>query len=206
MDKHFALSSLVELTNKKLGYEPSTPSEFNNLSWEIQKKTGRPISLSSIKRIWGYVSYGSFPSITTLNTLAIYNGFRSWDTFLMSHNGNGCFDDSGFIEESVISAGRLHTGDRLLLNWGKGKICEMECIGPERFQVNRSQNIKLQPGDTFSLSIVCLYHPLFLSDLTHSGMQIPAYIGARKGGITSITLIPSAATDTDQTVPTSASI
>ncbi len=106
----------------------------------------------------------------------------------------------------MVSAARLRTGDRLLLNWGKGKLCEIECIGPGRFQVNRSRNIRLQPGDTFSLSIVCLYHPLFLSDLTHGDMQIPAYIGARKGGITSITLIAATATDTDQTVPTSASI
>lgn len=188
MDKHTALESLVNITNKNLGTTPSSPSEFSEVILKIQKKTGRAISLSSVKRIWGYVTYESFPSITTLNTLAQFNGFTSWDTFLLSHNGTD-FDDSGFIEESVITADKLEAGDRVLLQWGKDKSCEIEYLSHFRFRINQSKNIKLLAGDTCRINILCLKHPIFISDIEHGGMHIPAYIGARKGGISSITLI-----------------
>ena len=190
MDKHYALECLINFTNKNLGNTPSTPSEFNDASWQIQKKTGRSISLSSIKRIWGYVTYESFPSITILNTLAHFNGFKNWDTFLLSHNGVD-FDDSGFIDESVVNADKLNPGDRILLQWGKGKSCEIEYLSNLRFRVNQSKNIKLLAGDTFTLNILCLRHPIFISDIDRADQHIPAYIGARKGGISSITLIPA---------------
>ena len=101
------------------------------------------------------------------------------------------FDDSGFIEESVVSVERLHTGDRILLQWGKGKSCEIEYLSNFRFRVNQSKNIKLLVGDTFTINILCLRHPIFISNIERGDRHIPAYIGARKGGITSITLIPA---------------
>lgn len=76
MEKNNALEALVDITNNNLGYVPSTPTEFNELSRLIQQKTGRSLSLSSIKRIWGYVKYEGFPSVTTLNILAQYNEFK----------------------------------------------------------------------------------------------------------------------------------
>ena len=188
MDKHMALEALIDITNKNLGYTPATPSEFSEASLMIQKKTGRSISLSSIKRIWGYVAYESFPSITTLNTLALFNGFKSWDTFMLSHNGTD-FDDSGFVEESVVTADKLTPGDRILLQWGKDKSCELEYLSHFRFRINQSKNIKLLAGDTCRISILCLRHPIFISDIERPDMHIPAYIGARKGGLSSITLI-----------------
>lgn len=86
MEKNIALEALVEITNNNLGFVPSTPTEFNDLSRLIHKKTGRSLSLSSIKRIWGYVRYEGFPSLTTLNTLAQYNGFKDWETFKLSNS------------------------------------------------------------------------------------------------------------------------
>lgn len=187
MEKNIALETLVEITNSNLGYVPSTPTEFNELCRLIQKKTGRSISLSSIKRIWGYVRYEGFPSITTLNNLAQYNGYKDWETFMIEKPGNT--NQSGFIEESAVNIEAMKTGDRLLLSWPSGKSCEIECIGPSRFQVNRSSNIKLEPGDTFTLHALCVGHPLYVRDIQRGELLIPAYIGAKNGGLTIITTL-----------------
>ena len=96
MEKNNALEALVDITNNNLGYVPSTPTEFNELSRLIQQKTGRSLSLSSIKRIWGYVKYEGFPSVTTLNILAQYNEFKDWESFMFNNLGNDTCD-SGFI-------------------------------------------------------------------------------------------------------------
>lgn len=189
MEKNIALEALVEITNNNLGYVPASPSEFNELSLMIKKKTGRSLSLSSIKRIWGYVEYKGFPSVTTLNTLAQYNEFKDWESFMVNRAATDN-DDSSFIGKSMINADTLETGDRLLLEWGNGKSCEIECVAYMRFRVNSSKNIKLQPRDIFTLHAVCVSHPIYVSDIERGDMCIPAYIGAKKGGITTIYILP----------------
>ena len=162
MEKNIALETLVELTNANLGYVPSTPAEFNDLSRMIKAKTGRSISLSSIKRIWGYVRYEGFPSVSTLNNLAQYNGYKDWDTFMLGYISDGGAD-SAFLKESVVSADNLTAGACLLLSWGDGKSCEIEYLDAMRFRVNDSSNIKLEPGDTFNVRTLSLGHPLYVS-------------------------------------------
>ncbi len=191
MEKHLALEALVELTNRNLGYIPSSPTEFNELSLEIQRKTDRPISPSSIKRIWGYVNYDGFPTQTTLNNLARYNGFRDWESFQTSHPISSANENSGFIEETLINTDTLRQGDRLFLKWNVGKSLEIECISHMTFRINTSRNIKLQAGDIISIHTLCVGHPVYVSNIRRGDQCIPAYIGAKKGGITNITFLPA---------------
>lgn len=186
MEKKVALANLVYLTNRNFGYTPSTPTEFNDLSRAVQKVTGRAISLSSIKRIWGYVKYEGFPSITTLNILSHYNGFLDWATFVKS----GCTimqtDDSSFTEDTLFSTDILNPGDTLSLVWNDDKTCVMECLSYKRFRVVSSQNIKLMPGDTLTIHTLSVGLPIYASDLIRGDVRLPAYVGAKVGGLTKI--------------------
>ena len=186
MEKNIALETLVEITNTNLGYVPSTPTEFNEVCRLIQKKTGRSISLSSVKRIWGYVKYEGFPSVTTLNNLAQYNGFKDWESFIIEKPEIS--SRSGFLEGSVIQGGRMKIGERLSLCWAEGKSCEIECIGSSRFRVSKSENIKLLTGDTFTLHTICLGQPLYITNIRRDNLLIPAYIGAKNGGLATIAI------------------
>ncbi len=190
MDKNTILETLVNITNANLGYIPTSPAEFNELARVIQMTTGRSISLSSIKRIWGYVKYDSFPSVTTLNTLARYNDYKDWETFMISVAGGTSDGESGFLAKTLINTNSLKVGDRLLLQWNSDKSCEIECIGLMRFRVIEAHNIKLEEGDTFNLSTVCVGHPIYLSEIERGSIHIPAYYGAQRGGILNITYIP----------------
>ncbi|MDE5849892.1 MAG: hypothetical protein K2H38_07100 [Muribaculaceae bacterium] len=189
MDTRLALSSLIALTNENLGFSPSTPSEFNDASLKIQSATGKSISQSSLKRLWGYVHYSSKPSTTTLNNLAQFNGFSDWKAYVMSLSPEGMDDDSGFLEDSLLDTGRLATGDRLALSWNDGKECLMECIAPGRFRIEMSKNIKLQEGDTLTLHMLGIGHPIYANDIVRGGERIPAYHGAKKGGLLSFRIL-----------------
>lgn len=181
---------LISITNHNLGFTPTSPSEFSSLAWQIQRKTGREISISSIKRLWGYVRYEGFPALTTLNILAQFNGYKSWNSFLLSDAVNTFDSDSGFLSESVINADDLNNGDRILLTWGGEKSCEIEYISHKRFRVNKSNNIKLKVGDTFVLHTISIGLPIYITDIVRGNDRIPAYIGAKKGGVISISLLP----------------
>ena len=189
MEKKSIIEALVNITNSNFGYIPSSPAEFNELSRVIYAKTGRSLSLSSIKSLWGYVKYDGLPSVTTLNTLARYNGYSDWETFRITISGSSQDGQSGFLAKELVNTCSIKVGERLFLQWNDEKSCEIECIGKMRFRINKSNNIKLEPGDTFNLTTICVGHPFYISDIERGDLHIPAYYGAQRGGILNITIL-----------------
>ena len=189
MGKNNALEALVRITNEKLGYEPTTPSEFNDLLRRIQKTTGDSLSLSSIKRLWGYVKYNGDFSQTTLNILARFNGMKDWESFKKSIEREVSVtndEDSGFHPDTMVDTGKYKPGDRFELGWNDRKGCEMECVEHMRFRVVKSHNIKLKEGDIVTLHTLCIGHPIYVSDIQRGDLHFASYIGARKSGLQSL--------------------
>ncbi len=187
MNQDKALAALIELTNTNLGFIPASPSEFDELGAKIQDKVGKTLSLSSIKRLWGYVTYDGFPSSSTLNTLAKFNGFANWQQFMIS-NLKLDTDDSAFLTDTTLDTASIVPGTCISIKWSSGKGCRMECLGGRRFRVLESANIKLQPNDSFTLFTIAVGVPLYATDIMRGEERIPAYIGAKKGGVSVIVM------------------
>jgi hypothetical protein len=69
---------------QNLNWPPSdrwANNDFESLSQMIFERTKTRLSVSTLKRVWGKVSYDNLPSANTLNTLAVYNGYQSWKDF-----------------------------------------------------------------------------------------------------------------------------
>lgn len=62
--------------------------DFEKLSEQITEKTSVSLSVSTLKRIFGKVSYKSEPSMTTLNALAQFLDYEDWRDFLVKNPGN----------------------------------------------------------------------------------------------------------------------
>ena len=58
-----------------------TNRDFEELSDRIASATGVTLSVTTLKRVWGRVSYASQPSTTTLDTLAQYAGHEHWRAY-----------------------------------------------------------------------------------------------------------------------------
>ena len=56
-------------------------SHFELLSDRIFFETKVRLSAVTLKRLWGKVSYHSFPSITTLDVLAQFIGYENWISY-----------------------------------------------------------------------------------------------------------------------------
>lgn len=191
MDKE-ELAAIVRITNENLGYAPTTPTGFNDLSRQIRQITGDTLSPSSIKRIWGYIPYKGKFSQTTLNILARYNGMKDWESFRKRLRENPAGDDeSGFHTDTIIDTSKYRPGDRIKLSWNDGKQCELECVGPMRFHVLSSENIKLKTSDTVTLHTLCIGQPVYISDIIRGDIHYTAYVGAKKGGLLSIQEFPA---------------
>jgi hypothetical protein len=69
---------------KKLEWGPRsdwTNYDFEKLSEAISEATGITLSISTLKRLWGRVTYNNVPALNTLNTLARYAGYEDWRAF-----------------------------------------------------------------------------------------------------------------------------
>jgi len=74
----------LELIEGRLQRGPSgewKSYDFEKLSDEIFDATGISLSISTLKRLFGKVTYNNLPSVHTLNTLARFAGFEDWNAF-----------------------------------------------------------------------------------------------------------------------------
>ncbi|MDE6101062.1 MAG: hypothetical protein K2L46_08820 [Paramuribaculum sp.] len=75
------LELLLSIVGKKFGTSPRTPTDFAQLTSAIHQTTGRTIGLSTLKRLWGYVTDQTGTTYSTLTLLCRYAGYSDWDCF-----------------------------------------------------------------------------------------------------------------------------
>jgi len=167
-----------------------TPSDFNYLYLEIQKALNEAPSISTLKRLWAYVTNTSSRSISTLNTLSRFIGYSDWRGYveqLMRHNRV----ESDFITTNTILSSNLHLGDHIELTWHPGRRLLAEYIGENNFVIREVESSKLLPGTQFSAMIFSKGMPLIISDVERDGIKLGNYSAGDKTGITSLRFIPS---------------
>ncbi|MBC9932150.1 hypothetical protein [Chitinophaga qingshengii] len=74
----------LNVVETKLNRGPSSEwntYDFEKLSVDIQEVTGISLSVTTLKRLWGKLSYQHTPAMTTLNTIARFAGYDDWRAF-----------------------------------------------------------------------------------------------------------------------------
>lgn len=84
MDKQTA--RLLAEVEQRMGKKLRTPGDFDEMLLRMRMTTGDSLSLSTIKRVWGYVRSNSNTRLHTLSVLARFAGYEDWDDFL-AHDG-----------------------------------------------------------------------------------------------------------------------
>lgn len=169
------------------GRNVSSPSDFAELSLKIRKATGRDISVSTLKRIWGYVSYPHSPSNEILSILSDYAGYRDWHDFI---NATSITDSSDFIGADIVKSSELLAGNRLQVGWKPDRICVLEYLGASKFKVIEAQNSKLIEGDVISCAVIAKGEPMICHEVTREGKLIAqGYIAGKTDGIISFQII-----------------
>lgn len=81
------IQRLREAVESVAGRRMHTPKDFDFLRERIFEECHEMVSVSTLKRLWGYNRYEGSPRVSSLNPIARYVGFRDWDDFLQ-HNSN----------------------------------------------------------------------------------------------------------------------
>lgn len=169
------------------GRKLSTSSDFEGLSLKIMKSTGRNISVSTLKRIWGYVRYPHKPSNAVLSVLSAYAGYRDWHDFNKSELVT---DSSDFIGADVTKSSELTRGNRIRLMWKPDRVCIVKYLGRSEFKVIEAQNCKLTEGDIFSCGVFAKGEPLICHEVRRGGeLLAQGYVAGKTDGIISLQIM-----------------
>lgn len=119
---------------------------------------------------------------STLETLARFAGFKSWDNYLAERRF-AQEQNSAFVSEGVIEAAQLAEGDVVEVEWNPDRRVRFRHLGSSRFEVVESVNSHLDVGDTAAVMLFVPGEPLLLSELSHRGKTGLTYLCGGKGGL-----------------------
>lgn len=163
-----------------VGREIRRARDFKFLAGQIECCTRVQISQSTLKRLWGYVSCNSTTSSYVLDTLARMVGYANLQDFVK--RGADC-DSSCRIMRRKLMTSALSLGDKIELVWSPLRVLLADYKGGDWFVVEQAENCKLIAGDSFHCSYVIEDEPLYLTDVSHPGIESCDYVCGKLGGV-----------------------
>lgn len=173
---------LKEQIEQMLGKPLQVAGDFVRLSERLEQRTRERVSASTLRRFWGYDSEDVQPRRYTLDVLARFVGYRSYEDFCQK-SGNAEVQ-SGLVLADKVTADELRPGERLRLTWLPDRMMVIEHDGDGHFTVVEATNTRLSVGDTFEASVFIAHEPLYLDRLVHHGGEPSVYVVGKKDGIT----------------------
>ena len=184
------LGELLHQVEEKFGHRLSTTTDYELLSFVIEREIGELISASTLKRLWGYVSYSSTPRIATMDTLSRYLGHKDFKVFCKVLRDSGAVVSS-FFTSKTLEAASLEEGTGILIGWAPNRLVHLRFLGGTTFEVESVENAKHRPGDRFEASEFILGAPLFISSVRRAdGSVTPPYVAAKAEGLNVLDILP----------------
>ena len=170
---------------QRVGQQLQSPADFQLLIQQIWEKNHAVLSLSTIKRLWGYVESNGAPRLSTLNTLAKFLDFADWNAYLVALEQQGGTESAMFTGEGIQTAD-LQAEDRIVVAWQPNRQCTFRYLGDNQFVVEDSTNAKLQQGTTFSAARFMIGQPMYLDNILLADGTHTSYVAGKRHGLTSV--------------------
>jgi len=177
---------IKQLLEKQLGKEIRYSSDFEHLSFDIEKQTKQRVGVNTLKRLFGQIEGVKEPRLYTLDTVARYLKFKNWDEMLESLDDKGNSDFSS-IEEIEIN--NLTKGKKIKFYYSPDREVLIEYIGKNLFKVTESLNSKLKADDRIEVNHFVLKYPLLVNDVVRKGASLGKFVAGKVSGITKLILI-----------------
>ena len=173
---------------QRVGQQLQSPADFQLLIQQIWEKNHAVLSLSTIKRLWGYVDSNGAPRLSTLNMLAQFLGFTDWNAYLVALEQRGGSESAMFTGEGIQTSD-LQAGDRIAVAWQPNRQCIFRYLGDNQFVVEESKNAKLQRGTIFSAARFMIAQPMYLDNILLADGTRISYVAGKRNGLISVTKI-----------------
>lgn len=177
------LPLLLQEVERQFNISPRTPSHFEELAEKISAKAGEPLSLSTVKRLWGYVERGRKPHQSTLNVLAHAVGYADFTAFCAAAGMQASLESSHFTAAAALDSDTLTPGQKLIINWFPDRELRIRYLEGQNFEIEESVNSKLRPGYVITC-VITPGEPLTLKVTDPVTGLSATYVCGTNGGIT----------------------
>ena len=191
------IENLVRMIEVVVHRKMTSPYDFEFLSDAISMRCHTTISVSTLKRIWGYVKNPHTPYANTLKILSRFIGYKDFDDFVA--NKDHKVPSSFVYTASFLSYKDMQIGDMVWIAWAPNRQCLLTYQGDHRFVVTAASNTKLHVGDSFSSMYFSEGMPLFLDNYVHKNNPPITFVVGYNGGLNSIKIVKSSGNEDDFT-------
>ena len=171
---------IIELLKHKSGCDIRLSADCEWLVCDIESVTGEHIGVNTMKRLLGFIDDERTPRVTTLDVVARYLGYDSWDALRLvdANYSNSAFDKR---DECLVS--QLSVGQKLCITYPPDRNLTIEYHGNNKFLVTESHNSKLLAGDELTLTHIVRGYPLLISEVVRNGEKLGSFIAGKSQGI-----------------------
>lgn len=166
----------------KFGTRVRYSKDAELLALAISKECKAPISGSSIKRLFGIVK-GVEPRKSTLDIIATYLGYRSWDDLIDELTENKVKKK---IKIERITSDGCKKGDTYEILFGRSCMLTLQYLGKNRYEVIHQSKTVLAITDSVELEKIQLHFPLLIKTIVRGEFEMD---GVTIGHITGVTEI-----------------
>lgn len=174
------------LVEESIDHRVSTSNDFIYLAGVIQGRVKECISVTTLKRIWGYIDGYSNIRETTLNILAKFIGYPDYETFVSDYCDKEAVHSSQRMYNEPLTCSDLSVGEKIEIQWNPGRMLHLKYLGNNQFEVIRSVKSKVKEKDTFYCHSFYLHQPCYLENLIQKNELPCNFVVGNKGGLTVI--------------------
>ena len=178
------LSSIIKKKiEEKSGHPIRYPKDCEALSAIISANCNCRLSGSTLKRLYGFVKGIDKPRLFTLDVVANYLDYKSWEELLGSLNNS---NDSEFKRIDQLTTRDIDKGQIIEFGYEPKRRLVIKYNGSNTFEVISSENSKLNGRDLLKFSNIVIGYPLFILDVCRENKSLGNYTAGKVSGITYI--------------------
>lgn len=182
-DYKIEINELMSLAEKKFGRRLNVSNGFEEFALLLSREVRTGVSVSTLKRLYGYVGDVHVPRTYTLDILAQYVGHASFHDFCQwLRRENPC--SSQFFSAPELSVSELSVSDEVEIGWLPNRYVRLLYRGNASFEVVEVRESQLQVGDILETSSFILGEPLYFPYILRNGERTPSFVAGKSGGLT----------------------
>lgn len=169
----------------RAGVDVTTPAGATVLAHDIEAKTRERLAPNTIKRLVGILPYDGIPRKTTLNIIARYIGFKSWDKLMsMMPEGMSLFGDA----YPYINLRELPPDIMIHFKWEPDRLIVLRHVKWFSCEVVEVKNSKLEVGDILEVMQLGNGFPFYVRKVMRGDENLGTYSAAIENGIYDLTV------------------
>ena len=171
---------VIKLLNQKAGCDVTTAYGATFLRNDIESATGENLSANTIKRLVGNLPYNSSPREITLEIIAKYLGYESWQLLSNYINQKISEFNSGNI---FYELDKMPPDQTIKIEWEPDRKIIIRHKSGDKYEVISSENSKLLKGDFLYLSQISVGFPFMVRKVIRNGIDLGFYTASPELGL-----------------------